>query len=297
MKTNAPSKSGFTLLELLVVIAIIAVLIGLLLPAIQRVRESANRMSCKNNLKQIGLATHLFHDAHKAFMPAIGYVGRTPNRDFGTGQFHLLPFLEKNNLYNASRGPDGSHHPANDNVLAKPVEEFICPSDFTAAAGFIEDRFGKKWGACSYAGNVQVFARTNPTNGQWISAQNAARMSSILDGTSNTILFAEHYARCRNSFWTVGGNAWAYYEIRKADPLHAGFAISWLYSASIGNASKFQYRPEEDDCDPTRASTPHLGGMPVVMCDCSVHVLNPSISGETWWALVTPSSRDRPRDW
>ncbi len=300
MNAKVRSRSGFTLIELLVVIAILAVLIGLLLPAVQKVRESAHRVECQNKLKQLGVATHAFYDANKVLMPAIGYVGTTSSKVYGTGQFHLLPFLEENNLYESSRAADGSYHPAHNDVKAKPVTAFICPSDFTVPAGMvIQDRFGNDWGASSYAGNVQVFAKTNSKTGQWNSAQHAARWRTIRDGTAYTILFAEHYAQCRQAtLWTVGGNAWAYYEIAKADPLHAGFAISWPYSPSIGQGSKFQDRPDPDDCDPTLASTPHPGAMPVVMCDGSVRLVNHSVSGATWWALVTPRLGDFPgNDW
>ena len=97
-------RRGFTLIELLVVIAIIAILIALLLPAVQKVREAANRIKCANNLKQLGLAAHNFHDVNGHFPPGIGYYPIPTNGTFGTYFFHLLPYVEQDNLYRGALG-------------------------------------------------------------------------------------------------------------------------------------------------------------------------------------------------
>src|SRR4051812_9140545 len=122
-------RRGFTLIELLVVIAIIAILIGLLLPAVQKVREAANRIKCTNNLKQQGLAAHNYHDSNGYFPPGIGYFPTT-NGAFGTYWFHLLPYLEQDNLFASSSGPVPfpapggpavAYYPGNNNVYSQKV--------------------------------------------------------------------------------------------------------------------------------------------------------------------------------
>src|SRR5438046_10755611 len=92
-------RRGFTLIELLVVVAIIAVLIGLLLPAVQKVREAAARIKCANNLKQLGLAAQSYHDANEHLPPGVGYYPTAADGAFGTYFFHLLPHVEQDNLY------------------------------------------------------------------------------------------------------------------------------------------------------------------------------------------------------
>jgi prepilin-type N-terminal cleavage/methylation domain-containing protein/prepilin-type processing-associated H-X9-DG protein len=289
------SNSGFTLIELLVVIAIIAVLIGLLIPAVQVVREAANRASCANNLKQLGLAMHLYHDSHNRFPPGIGPFPPQPQQPFGNVFFHLLPYIEQGNLYHTSYRWDDPE------VYSKGIKLFCCPSDPSVGPdGVVEDNSDQTWGASSYAANAQVVC--NVTNaGDLVDVEGRASLNySFQDGASNTILFAEKYARCTNGAYPEGGSLWAYSQTRATrPPLHPGFAISWNFG-SIGPPSKFQQQPSPflGNCDPTRASTGHRGGIQVCMADGHVRLIAPSVRGDTWWALCTPSAGDQlGSDW
>jgi prepilin-type N-terminal cleavage/methylation domain-containing protein len=307
---------GFTLFELLVVIAIIAILIGLLLPGVQKVREAANRIKCANNLKQLGLAAHNYHDVNQHLPPGVGYYYPTQtNSVFGTGHFHLLPYLEQDNLFCSSLGtvsfppPDGPtsvYYPGNNNVYGRRVAVFLCPSDPSVGPGGVVTINGYPFGALCYAGNGLIGGQASPPG-----PQGRTTIDYIVngDGTSNTILHAEKYARCSNTTmeppFRDGGTAWAYCAAlpfpwlpEPMNPPRAfqpGFAIAALAKLGAPNAtgpgSKFQVRPTpfEGNCDPTRAATAHPGGILVGLADGGVRSLSPSVSPNTWWAAVTPA--------
>jgi prepilin-type N-terminal cleavage/methylation domain-containing protein len=286
---------GFTLIELLVVIAIIAVLLGLFLPAVQKVRELLAQAQCKNNVKQITLAFLNFHEEQGALPPAIGWQPPGSRTAYGTAGFHLLPYLEQDVLRKEAkvRLQDGREilWALPGKVASVPVKVYLCPSDPSYDPdGVVRDSDSTPWGACSYAINAQVFCKVDDVTWEMINPQHAARLSHIMDGTSNTLLIAEKYARCNNALWPEGGSLWAYwYTDEVVRPWHAAFAVSWREDFSVGPNSRFQVRPTPylGNCDPTRASTPHTS-MVVGLADGSVRTLSRSISDETWWAACTP---------
>src|SRR5579883_2978342 len=166
LRSVPASRLGFTLIELLVVIAIIGILIALLLPAVQKVREAANRTKCANNLKQLALATHNFNAMYGKLPPVWWWdITKSPGSNTtgltslaanltgteGPLMYFLLPFIEQDNLYKQS-------NKLSRNVLSQVVTTFICPSDFTAGSwGMGEYLNNKGWAGCSYAANVLVF--------------------------------------------------------------------------------------------------------------------------------------------
>jgi prepilin-type N-terminal cleavage/methylation domain-containing protein len=289
------TSSGFTLIELLVVIAIIAILIGLLLPAVQKVREAAARSTCTNNAKQLGLAAQNFASTYNNTLPAaVTAQNSTPPFQFQGASWHMqiLPFIEQQGLYNVALTQTGS--PWNPTVpstgkqvLNTVIKNFLCPSDTTLNNGYPSNR-GQDWAGTSYAHNYQMFGGVHSGNADYCKYN----VGNIPDGTSNTIAVVCSYAGRTSD----NGQLWA----------HPGYDWGWQYNSSFGwggNSSRWNY---PNGYDGAWANVPLFGVMQanasqrdnvyanhtasciVGLMDGSVRGVNPSITQFTWINAVRP---------
>jgi prepilin-type N-terminal cleavage/methylation domain-containing protein/prepilin-type processing-associated H-X9-DG protein len=197
-------RAGFTLIELLVVIAIIAILIGLLVPAVQKVREAAARSKCKNNLKQLGLAFHNYHAAHGTFPPGfVSAAAFTDGPSLGPGWgwgAHLLPFLEQDNLYRQINFARDIADPANAQARITPLSVFLCPSDIPPRSTVtVNDGSGNPICDVAFgnyvgmAGVYEVSGYPDTSNGApgVLLRNSSVRVTDISDGSSNTLFVGE----------------------------------------------------------------------------------------------------------
>ena len=271
-------RIGLSLIEILVVIAIIAILIGLLLPAVQKVRDSANKTISQNKVKQIQLAVQSFASDRDGLLPsADGGAGTAAPKQ--SVFMAILPYIEQGNVQTQY-----GLFVAQTAVMPR-LDAFVSPADPTQRPGIP---------LSSYAANAQVFNGT-PTI-----------PASFSDGTSTTIAFAEHYAYgCQTDTFI-----WPWYQNDPFGTRRATFADGGsvfnrnnpgdCYPVTTGNPPvsnaaffnfTFQAAPNmvTSPCNPTVAQTPHKSGMIVGMADGSVRTISSSVSKQVYWGAVTPN--------
>jgi prepilin-type N-terminal cleavage/methylation domain-containing protein len=195
------NSRGFTLVELLVVIAIIGVLVALLLPAVQSAREASRRMSCQNNLKQIALAVHNYHDTHQQLPRA----SLNANLAGSSGFAAILPYLEQGNLYQQYDFSKGNSDPANLEVVSQRIKTYLCPSCFFIRKVPIADCDANNRAPGTYAFSTNSGDPWGVSDGAIVSAITpATRFASVTDGTSNTFLAGENHWGFRDYTFTSG---------------------------------------------------------------------------------------------
>jgi len=301
-------RSGFTLIELLVVIAIIAILIGLLLPAIQKVREAANRTRCQNNVKQLALAIHSYASGNGDQLVPVATL--RDGVEWGW-MVSLLPYMEERDLFAAAVNPalgatSWTHAYGSTIVQRTPMRAYICPSDISINAdGFVTNSShgqssGDPWCGTSYGINFLLCGTTNAGTTGPQTYKSKWTIGTIPDGTSKTVLIAENYGTCSSygSYWAHPGPAygdpsWVYAPVFA----YTGY-VSGSWSTSTWNQIPQMGVPIAN-CDWNRASTWHPGGAVVGMADGSVRSVSATVSQTTWEAVLGPDngSANIGQDW
>jgi prepilin-type N-terminal cleavage/methylation domain-containing protein/prepilin-type processing-associated H-X9-DG protein len=290
-------RPAFTLIELLVAIAIIAILIGMLLPAVQKVRETANRLQCQNALKQIGTALHNYHDAQQTFPP--GYSASEPYVDGATDTSpgwgwvaFLLPYLEQENLYRQFL--PFSTPVQNVSAIQTMVKGYLCPSDLTPPAAFaVPDAFGgnvglaapSSYSACVGGDESDTFGMT----GLGVFYRNSnTRLTDITDGTSNTLLVGERSWANVNGIW-AGAIAGAVCQRGAQNPCPGSGAASYPAATLLLAHSHLNNATTDTDGGLDDFSSRHVGGSNFLFADGDVRFLR-SIPGDNLDGSYTADS-------
>jgi prepilin-type N-terminal cleavage/methylation domain-containing protein/prepilin-type processing-associated H-X9-DG protein len=321
---SSRNRRGFTLIELLVVIAIIAILIALLVPAVQKVRDAAARSQCTNNLKQVVLATLNIESVFKVLPPAAAPDGWTPltlaatpyNGSPYTLFAFLLPYIDQQPLWNKlTTGPASPYLSASGGYCGGeymvPITVYLCPSDPSTINGLSQTINGGADGFAvgNYVSNYLVFGNPSGT-GQTVSylipagsldatlIQGSTKLASgVPDGQSNTIFFGEAYGSCSfagsataansaASLWADSTAQWRPIMCQGNAPLSTGVRT---VTAGYTPCNLFQVQPQMlSTCDPSRAQSGHAGGMNCALGDGSVRFVSASISATQWEIACDP---------
>jgi len=302
MKSLKRNSRGFTLIELLVVIAIIAILIALLLPAVQQAREAARRTQCKNNLKQLGLAMHNYHDTYSSLPIADVDGTSTPV----SAHARLLPYIEQSNLY--SKVDFNVPYDHANNTIARNTElpAFRCPSDPTRLPASIGGRNNYYWNA----GNVVVMyasgAAGQPATNGVVFHNRKIRFNDITDGLSNSAAMAEKLTGDGNNGisspkidtyrpGTYPNNAdEATQQCNATDVTnlslqgYSNVGGPWLQQYHSTNQYNHILQPNGRSCMfppgriATTANSQHVGGVQLLLCDGSVRFISENLDLGTW---------------
>jgi len=276
-------RRAFTLIELLVVIAIIAILIALLLPAVQQAREAARRSTCKNNLKQIGLALHNYHDTHRIFPPGYCRAGSGDRNNFIGWATFILPFMDQAPLYNQVQSNEGFDTKWNTltaftgtNGIAKTViPAYNCPSD---PMGGINTDISGSYGKSNYL----MVGSKYPTISQIIvfGRNSNVRIRDLTDGTSNTMLGGERTTQGADigGIWIGSTGPSAGYIIHAAPQfLRESDPNTYLMSTQINGTTNRNYG----------FSSSHVGGAHFLLGDGRIRFLSENIDKTTYDRLAT----------
>jgi prepilin-type N-terminal cleavage/methylation domain-containing protein len=289
-------RAAFTLIELLVVIAIIAILIALLVPAVQKVREAAARTQCQNNLKQIGLALHNYHDTKKTLPPGYYDTAPWPNNDAGPGwgwASFILEYLEQNasqKQVDLSQNVGSPMAPI-PNLRAQFLSAFYCPADLQVGTFNVTDGGSNTWVmaqgsyvACN--GNDGVDDNTTPVHtGAFIRGTKGYRLVEITDGLSNTFFVGE---RCT----TMSLSTWVGVPLNAIVPsVRAPGSFSGGSALVLGHCGP--HLPNDSIVtDADAMSSAHTGGVQFLLGDGSVRMIQNSISQTTYDALATRAGKE-----
>ena len=283
--TRSSWRAAFTLVELLVVIAIIGTLVGLLLPAIQSARESARTSSCKNNLRQFGVAMHNYESANKQLPPGYRFAPKPEGNGLGfSWGALLLPFIEEAAIYKEFRFDLPLYDPANLIPRERHLAVFLCPSDPISPTGFVE-MGDERYAMACYVGNFGPpdLDETQEKRDGVFSRNSRTKLKDITDGLSKTYMLGE---RQNGPFRHAGVHgphfeyetAWAG-AIRDVDDPTDDHGHMVLFQSG--------HPPNDADSDDRDVSSAHRGFAQFLMCDGSVRAIEESIDPNTYIAFST----------